>query len=572
MKYRISYTNPLCHFIDIEAVFDQEKQDQMIIRLPAWRPGRYQLMHFSRNIQRFEALDAEGKPLAYRKTGQETWVLDTRNITGPVSVRYNYFVSQMDGGGSWLDANQLYVNPINCLLYIQERMAEPCTLQLDLPDGFTVASQLHFQKGIAEARDYYHLVDSPFIASPSIRHFQCALNETIFHTWIQGEGDFDWVRFESDLIAFASIQQDVMGPFPFDAYHFLLQFLPYKHYHGVEHFNSTVITLGPREEIDNRTLYQQFLGVCSHELFHAWNVCRMRPAELLPYDFSRENFFETGFIAEGFTTYYGDLFLVRSDVITVDDYLRRLNKYIKLHFDNGGRFHRSLAESSIDLWLDGYEEGTPARKVSIYVKGAIVGLMLDLQLMLHSSGKIRLDDLMRYLWHQFGENKKGYKTADILYGLKKITGKDHTQFFDRFIYGCDPVEKDLDQLLNRFGCKLMTTHPANPVEKHLGIRLRDSEAELLVQHVAPLSPAYGKICIQDRILEIDRVPINMRQLDAIQLNGTTELLVERAGQQITITIKKGNMLHFTNFEIVRLKQTTTEQDQLLVNWVGSKQL
>ncbi len=185
-----------------------------------------------------------------------------------------------------------------------------------------------------------------------------------FHTWIQGEGDFDWVRFESDRgkFAFASIQQDVMGPFPFDEYHFLLQFLPYKHYHGVEHFNSTVITLGPREEIDNGTLYEQFLGVCSHELFHAWNVCRMRPAKLLPYDFSRENFFETGFIAEGFTTYYGDLFLVRSGVITKDDYLRRLNKYIKRHFDNGGRFHRSwLNHPSIFGWTATRKEHRPER-------------------------------------------------------------------------------------------------------------------------------------------------------------------------------------------------------------------
>jgi predicted metalloprotease with PDZ domain len=567
MKYKISYSNPLCHFIDIEAVFEHVPKEALILKLPSWRPGRYQLMHFSRNIQRFEVSDLAGNKLKYKKIGVEKWKIEVPGADG-IRVSYNYFAAQMDGGSSWLDEHQLYVNPINCLLYHEESMGDPCHIELEIPEGYMVASQLSFNDGKAEAADYYQLVDSPFIASPSIRHFQCTVDGTVFHTWVQGQGDFEWDLFKKDVHKFASVQKQVMGPFPFEDYHFLVQFLPYKYYHGVEHFNSTVITLGPREEIDHGDLYEQFLGVCSHELFHAWNVCRMRPAEMQPYDFSKENYFETGFVAEGFTTYYGDLFLVRGGAIHADAYLKRLNKYILRHFDNGGRFNRSLAESSVDLWLDGYEEGIPSRKVSIYVKGAVVALMLDLQLLIESEGATRLDDLMRYMWTHFGANREGYTTDDLLKGLFAVSNKDYSQFFQRYIYGCHPIEKPLDQLLRKIGCQLATIHPPSPVERHLGIRLRVEAGHLYVRHVAPLSPAYGNTCVHDRILELDGQQINPDQINDIGLKDSTTLLVERSGQKVNIEMKKGEVLYFTNFEITRQDQSTEHEQRLFDIWLG----
>jgi predicted metalloprotease with PDZ domain len=288
---------------------------------------------------------------------------------------------------------------------------------------------------------------------------------------------------------------------------------------------------------------------------------------MLPYDFSKENFFETGYVAEGFTTYYGDLFLARGGSIDPENYLKRLNKYIIRHFDNGGRFNRSLAESSIDLWLDGYEDGIPARKVSIYVKGAIVALMLDLQLLAESQGATRLDDLMKYLWSRFGDNKKGYTTNDLLQGLQSISGKDYSGFIELYVYGCEPVENLLDQLLRKFGCKLETTHPSNPLERHLGIRIKDGEENIQVQHVAALSPAYGKVCVNDHILELDGQPINHAQMRDIRLKDSTSMLVNRSGQQIRIEMKKGDILYFTNFKIKRVEKAAKEAARLFDVWL-----
>jgi predicted metalloprotease with PDZ domain len=133
-----------------------------------------------------------------------------------------------------------------------------------------------------------------------------------------------------------------------------------------------MIVLGPDDEGEG--LYADLLGVSSHELFHAWNIIRIRPKEMLPYDFTKENYFRTCFVAEGCTTYYGDLFLKRAGVFNDETYIKELQVYMKRHFENSAHATQSLTDSSFDLWLDGYEKGIPNRKVSVYHKGALVGI------------------------------------------------------------------------------------------------------------------------------------------------------------------------------------------------------
>ena len=193
---------------------------------------------------------------------------------------------------------------------------------------------------------------------------------------------------------------------------FLYQLLPYKHYHGVEHQNSTVITLGPAELLMTEALYKEFLGVSCHELFHAWNIKSIRPAEMQPYDYSRENYFRTCYVAEGVTTYYGEYLLARAGVRTAAQYFEELNAVLRKHFDDRGRDNLSLADASMDLWLDGYKPGVPDRKVSVYHKGALVALLLDLTLRRLSQHQRSLDDVMRRLYQEFGQTGIGYTEAD----------------------------------------------------------------------------------------------------------------------------------------------------------------
>ena len=212
--------------------------------------------------------------------------------------------------------------------------------------------------------------------------------------------------------AFTIDQLKMMGSFPFDAYHFLVQVLPYSFYHGVEHLKSTVLGIGPGYDLMRNNIYIDFVGVASHELFHAWNIKTIRPAEMMPYNYKTENYSRLGFVYEGVTTYYGDLILARCGVYNTEQFFKELNVRIQKHFDNPGRQNLSVADSSFDTWLDGYTPGVPGRKTSIYDEGCITALMTDLIIRKKTNSKSSLDDVMRTLYEDFGKKNIGYAEHD----------------------------------------------------------------------------------------------------------------------------------------------------------------
>jgi predicted metalloprotease with PDZ domain len=243
-----------------------------------------------------------------------------------------------------------------------------------------------------------------------------------------------------------------MGEFPEKDYHFLNLILPTAFYHGVEHRNSTMIVLGPEGE----GLYTDLLGVSSHELFHAWNIIRIRPKELLPYDFTKENYFTTCFVAEGCTTYYGDLFLRRVRVFDDQAYVKELQVYMKRHFENSSKATQSLTESSWDLWLDGYEKGIPQRKVSVYHKGAIVALILDLYLRKKFSHARSLDDVMRELWHRFGKPFVGYTYDDYKNVVEEVAEEPLDWYWNECILDATPLEARMNEAMAFVGLQMTT--------------------------------------------------------------------------------------------------------------------
>jgi predicted metalloprotease with PDZ domain len=303
------------------------------------------------------------------------------------------------------------------------------------------------------AKDYYRLVDSPMIASHTLIHKHYQVGSTTFHIWAQGDTQLmDWRQIITDFEKFSAVQMAMMGGFPCKDYHFLFHWLPYQHYHGVEHQNSTVVTLGPASQA--AILWPEMLGISSHELFHTWNVIRIRPAEMLPYDFTRENYFNTGFVAEGVTTYYGDLFLARAGIFSLETYFAELSQTLNRHFMSANQTSLSLLESSFDLWLDGYTAGAPGRKASIYHKGALVALILDLEIRKLTNGSKSLDDVMRYMWLHFGQKEKGYTLTDYRQTVEAVAGQELNEYFEECIQGIGSLEKRLKQALHYVGCKL----------------------------------------------------------------------------------------------------------------------
>ncbi len=433
--------------------FLPKKVGQHAILLPIWRPGRYQAQHFAKNIDQVTAKNSSGKALEMVKTEPSVWMLKVHELL-PISLTYSYWAEQADAGGSVASGDMLYINFINCCLYLKGTENQACEVQIQCPDFWQKATALkNVDHQTWRAKSFRELVDSPFMAAPFIASVKWKVGAITFYA----QGIVPMGFFTPKLIAaykkFSEYQVNWMGDFPVKSYRFLHWICPKPFYHGVEHITSTVMVLGP----EDRDAYEDLVGLASHELFHVWNIGTIRPKELLPYAYHKEVYFNTGGMVEGITTYLGDWFLYASGVWDRDEYVAALLGNLKLHFDRDGDAKQSLLESSIDLWIDGYGKSVPGKRVSIYYKGALVALGLDLMIRRKFEDKKSIREVMLLLNQRFGRLKKGYTLADFYAICEEVYEAPLTEFFEKWIEGNACLMKDTNELLSHLGLKIKRT-------------------------------------------------------------------------------------------------------------------
>jgi len=572
IHYHVAFENPLTFYLQLQMTFEvpAAAAEALELQLPAWRPGRYELQNFAQKIQRVVVEDAaSGEKLSFRKLTKDRW-----QIAGAagrtVRVSYNFYAHQMDAGGSWLDETQLYLNPIQACMYLEGRQQEVCELTLALPENWQIACGLpQSAPNTLRARGFEELVDCPLIASPTLVQHAYEAQGLPFYIWVQGECAPDWSRLLRDFKAFTEEQLALFGSFPVTDYHFLNQILPYKHYHGVEHSNSTVIVLGPAELLMTEALYKELLGVSCHELFHTWNIKQIRPAEMMPYDYTRENYFRTCYIAEGITTYYGEYLLARAGVRTAEQYFQELNIVLRKHYDDYGRFHLSLADASVDLWLDGYKPGVPDRKVSVYHKGALVALLLDLTLRRLSHHERSLDDVMRRLWLEFGQPGLGYTEEDYIRLVNEVAGRDMQTYFDKFVYGTAPLEEPLNKALELVGCGLLTQESFSASESLFGFRVIARNERTEVTDILPGTPAAATLTVDDEIIAVNGRKVAMN-LQTLLDDGAPsyQLSVFRQNRLLTVTLTaNAEQRYWQKITVEKRPDATPEQRASFRQWL-----
>ncbi|GAB4126714.1 MAG: PDZ domain-containing protein [Raineya sp.] len=569
VQYKVAYGNPQERFLQIECLFENLQGSFLEVLLPAWRPGRYELQNYARNIHFFKAKDQNGKPLIVKKTHKNIWKIETNNAQS-VLVSYSYYAFQLDAGGSLLNDTQVYINPINCLVYVKDKIDEACSLQLVVPPNYEVACGLPKKsKYLLIAENYHQLVDSPLIASASLKHRTYHVGGIPFHIWIQGDWQPDWEILLADFEKFTKFQIDIFGDFPEQEYHFLCQILPQKFYHGVEHRNSTVICFGASERMNEEENYKEFLSICSHELFHAWNVCKIRPQEMMPYDYSQETYFETGFVAEGLTTYYGELALVRSGVWKYQQFLIEINKILKKYFENFGRYQNSLISSSWDLWLDGYSQNdaAPSRSVSIYHKGAIVAMILDLEIRLKTQNAKSLDDVMRKLWTDFGKTAKGYSLQDFRNVCEEVAQSHLEGYFAHCIEGVADLEDILKNLCQDFAMNLIVNHHNRGAEM-FGFQTKQKEGKTWVSLIEPNSNAAKVLSLQDEVIAVDdrKVENNLNELIADKQTVILTIFREKKLYHVVMSVSRESYLKEYNLQID--SSADHQKTANLIAWLG----
>lgn len=530
IKYQIESNNSVSQFIQIRLYIPVKYLSQVRLQLPAWRAGRYQLANYVQYIRNLKVLTPGGKEISTSKITKDLWEFSPDHV-GEYQVSYEYYCAKMDAGSCWVDDEQIYLNFVNCCLEVEGKSEERIQLEINYPQQFNSCTTLLHENNEYYATNFQQLADSSFLASPNLTHESFDLEETIFHLWFNGNVHFDIAEFKAEVKQFTQKQIEAFGEFPVEEYHFIYQLLTYPHYHGVEHQRGTVITYGPAENLAERKHLNELMGVSCHELYHAWNVCQIRPVEILPYDFSKEAYHEAGWMVEGVTTYMGDLFLLKSGYFSLEEYFETFEKVLNRESVNLGWRNQSILESSFDLWIDGYVAGIPDKKVSIYTHGALIAFCLDAMLLDENSS---LHQVMKILWKKFGKPKIGYTLTEVWEAVLSQTAHPiyFNQFYEDYIAGKEDIFPIVEKHLTSLGFDLHSKAKEDSLASTFGI-IKSEEGKISKIH--PASEAYTKLMVGDIIKSEE---IN---------ESTLSLTIDRFGRALFIELLKSETLLYKDY-------------------------
>jgi predicted metalloprotease with PDZ domain len=473
----------------------------------------------------------------------------------------------LDAGACYLDEHQLYINPVHCMFYITDRINDEYHLKMNLPKNYTIASSMLQVGNVLKVKGYDLLAESPIICSDSLQHDSYIVSGITFNLWFQGKCQPNWKKLKKDFTAFTKSQINHFGGFPVDEYHYFFQITPFRSYHGVEHTKNTVLLLGPGNEIMDKR-YEDLLGVCSHELYHTWNIKAIRPIEMYPYDYTKENYFRTGFVAEGVTTYMGDLMLYNSGVFNWNEFVKTQNQNLERHLMNYGRFNLSVADSGFDNWLDGYKLGAPNRKTSIYPDAALCMLMVDIEIIKNSNGKSSLHSVMKELYKEFALKSRGYSENDFQNICVKYGGEKVKEIFKNHIYGTNNYVPSLETALDLVGLQLKEKKNANLSAQYFGFVAIKENERLIIKKVEPDSEAdQNEIAVEDEIIEINGIKIKNNFSDTLkECKNKVTFKIKKKFSEKEITLTIGN--YYKLLEIIKIEDSSKEQLKFRKIWTS----
>ncbi|MDZ7662907.1 M61 family metallopeptidase [Thiohalophilus sp.] len=459
VAYSIFPVSPEAHLFRVRCCIEQPDPDGQRLSMPNWIPGSYMIRDFAKNIIWLNATDREHNPVTVEKRDKASW--QVLPCDGPLYIEYEVYAWDLSVRGAHLDTGHGYFNGTSVFVSVDGQSDQPCRVDIAPPAGaayenWRVATTLPrldaglYRFGSYLARDYEELIDHPVeMGEFDLASFEVA--DTPHDIAITGKHRADLPRLCRDLEKICTTHVAMYGELPkMERYLFLVMVVG-EGYGGLEHRSSTSLLCSrndlplPDQEAINDN-YRNFLGLCSHEYFHLWNIKRIKPAAFMPYDLSRETPTRQLWAFEGITSYYDDLALVRSGLIEPQSYLQLLGQTATRVWRGAGRFKQSVADSSFDAWSKFYkqDESAPNNIVSYYAKGALIALALDLTLRRVTDQQQSLDDLMRRLWQAYGKAGIGVPEGGIEQLAADIAGRDLSDFFTRYVYGTeDPPLQDL---------------------------------------------------------------------------------------------------------------------------------
>jgi predicted metalloprotease with PDZ domain len=540
LHYQIEFDDYRQHLIHVTLRF--LANPTQVLSLPTWIPGSYLIREFSKHIESVKAYDEAGRQLKINKFEKNKWRLYNTDHE-LITVEYDVYAYDLSVRGAYVDQSRLYVNPACVCLGLQDQQDSAIEVEVFLPEElkhFQLATGL-VSKSLVKGRftlkaDHYaQLIDAPFELAEQTR-FSFEANGIPHEFVVSGQHAMNAERMKQDLEKICSTEISMFGSAPFEDYTFMTMATG-NSYGGLEHPNSTSL-ITPRSDLpklnepeEPSADYQRFLGLCSHEYFHSWLVKFIRPENFANYDLDQEGYTSLLWIFEGFTSYYDDLILYRSGVISQASYLSLLKGQIDRYLQNPGRFIQSVSESSFDAWIKFYrqDENSNNAGTSYYNKGCLVALSLDLGLRLRGSS---LDALMRRLYEN---TQKGIQVNErtIVELCNELTGSNWIEQINHLINTTD--ELPLDQLFPEFG---LSYRLKNEKALPFGLKLVDKPEGVLIQQARREGTgAIAGLSANDVIIAIDG------------LKASEKLLSQYSKQQDRFTVYAFRRDEFMQFEL-----------------------
>lgn len=532
IRYTLSFPAPQTHYVEVEASIPTGGQPAIDVMMPVWTPGSYLVREYSRNVEAVTARAPDGRTLRVTKTVKNRWRVTTVGAAR-VTVSYRVYSREMTVRNNWVDADFAMLNGAATYVTLPDGGPRPHEVTLRLAEGWktSVTGMPDAPDGAPNhyrAPDFDTLVDSPIVAgNPSIHRFDVD-GKPHFLVNVGEAGVWDASRSVADLTRIVQTTMRFWGSLPYDKYVFFNILTGGGG--GLEHRNS-VMMMASRWATGSHDSYVNWLGTVSHEYFHLWNVKRLRPVELGPFDYEHEVYTRSLWIAEGLTDYYGDLILRRAGITTDAEYLAQLSGAIRSLQTTPGRLVLPVESASFDAWIKEYrrDENSPNSAISYYTKGAVVGFLLDARVRRATGGARSLDDVMRLAFNRYS-GARGYTPAEFRHAAAEVAGQDLGAWFARALETTD--ELDYAEALEWFGMRFAPAAGDRDPPGWLGVRTNVDNGRLFVTEIRRGTPAYGSgLNVGDEILAIDDFRVASDQLDR-------RLQTYRPGQRATVLVAR----------------------------------
>jgi predicted metalloprotease with PDZ domain len=572
IRYIVRFPAPETHYMEVEATYPTSGRPQLDLFMAVWTPGSYLIREYERHVENVRARDGNGRSTPIHKTTKNRWRVATSGAS-TVTVSYRVYGREMSVRTNWIETAFAMLNGAPSFISVVGGLTRPHEVRFELPATWkrsaTALTPVVGQAHTYRAEDFDTLVDSPVIlGNPLEREFTAGgkRHVTVF------EGDtsfFDVARATADTQKIVEAGGIVMGN-RFDYPHYYALNMIVDAGGGLEHKNSFLV-MANRFTTRTRRAYISYLTLVAHEHFHAWNIKRLRPLELGPFDYENETYTKALWIAEGFTDYYAGLLVRRPGISTRDEYFEELSGQIEAVQTTPGRLVTSADASSFDTWIKQYrpDENTANTTINYYPKGAVIAFLLDARIRKATNGARSLDDAMRLAYTRYS-GARGY-TMDQFYAvMSEVAGLDLRAWFAQTAESTE--ELDYTEALEWFGLRFRPVDPRSQ-RAWIGATTRNDSGRLVVSQVRRDTPAHAAgINVDDEILAIDEVRVRAdglaARLEQYQVGDKVTVLLARRDRVMRLEVTLGREPGRA-WRLEPSPNATDEQKARLTAWIGA---